>query len=45
MRRLIRRIEKAVLDGYNFICNTAYYLEQGHSLGKAIDLASVTLPR
>lgn len=44
MRRLIRRVENAVLDVYEFWANTWYYLLKRHSPANAIDLARKTLP-
>lgn len=45
MRRLIRRIEKAVVGAHDFLCNTWYWWDRGFSLPKAISLARDTLPR
>jgi hypothetical protein len=45
MFRLIRRIEKSVVGGYNFICNTWFFLGLGHSFGQAMGKARDTLPR
>ncbi len=44
MRKLIRRIDAALVRVHDFICNTSYYLSLGYGLAQAISLAKVTLP-
>lgn len=44
MRRLIKRIETALVRIHDFIGNTSYYLGRGYGLMQAISLARITLP-
>lgn len=45
MRRLINRIERAILRCYEFASNVSYYyFERRNSLRDAIEPARITLP-
>ena len=45
MRRLLNRIESAIVRSYDFISNVRYYyFERRLRLDKAIDMARNTLP-
>lgn len=45
MRRLINRIESAIVRSYEFASNVRYYyFERRNSLRDAIELARITLP-
>ena len=39
----IRRIEKRIIGGYEFVANFIYYYERGNSFGVAVALARNTL--
>lgn len=43
MRRLINRLDRAILRKYNFVLDVHYYLTRGHTLRTAWYLAKNTL--
>lgn len=43
VRRFIRRAEKAVVRGYNFVMDFSFYLERGHHVRTALQLARDTI--